>query len=349
MTAADTERARVALEDAAEPGIRAALLNQANAVALAAANEDYPLTDALDDAPLRDALEALYTDSIAEFADVVTTDLSAQSGKQAYADTSAQCGTCASYQARDTSFGRCRNIAARRNSQTQHVNDTCARHSAKAKALSVWLAAIQDFIAGDGGRMLAAIRRTTLEAVRAVVNEAQQANLGPAETARLLRDALTNQAPMRARRIARTEAVRASNHGAYVAALRYEAETGQTVTKTWNAVEDGVTRPTHAALNGVSVPVAGTFDVGGVAARYPGDTALPPKDSINCRCFVSFGTTTRHWRDARNERIRQDYPALRDRIGQQGAFDLLANREMQRTRSPLSPDTVRDIVYKKPA
>lgn len=58
--------------------------------------------------------------------------------------------------------------------------------------------------------------------------------------------------------------------------------------KTWRAHKDELTRPTHAAANGQTVPINEPFIVGGYALMFPGDTSrgAPPQEIVNCRCVM---------------------------------------------------------------
>jgi len=87
----------------------------------------------------------------------------------------------------------------------------------------------------------------------------------------------------RARTIARTEVIGASNAGSFAEALARGLET-----KTWLNTHDARTRPTHAAAGEQTVPLDGRFEVGGAQLRFPGDPLGPPGEVINCRCTVLF-------------------------------------------------------------
>jgi hypothetical protein len=61
-----------------------------------------------------------------------------------------------------------------------------------------------------------------------------------------------------------------------------------TVTKTWIAVLDDVTRPEHADADGQEVPADEPFEVGGEALDYPGDDGGSPENVCNCRCSTIY-------------------------------------------------------------
>jgi hypothetical protein len=87
----------------------------------------------------------------------------------------------------------------------------------------------------------------------------------------------------KALRIAHTEGHRAQNMAEL--AKGYEAEAaGVKMMKMWDATLDSATRPEHAALDGVRVPLDGTWNMSGYQASFPGDPSLPASLSVNCRC-----------------------------------------------------------------
>jgi hypothetical protein len=87
----------------------------------------------------------------------------------------------------------------------------------------------------------------------------------------------------KALRIAHTEGHRAQNMAEL--ARSYEAqEAGVSVQKMWDATLDNAVRPEHAALDGVRVPLDGTWDMAGYKVSHPGDPSLPGSLTINCRC-----------------------------------------------------------------
>jgi hypothetical protein len=53
----------------------------------------------------------------------------------------------------------------------------------------------------------------------------------------------------------------------------------------------GFDHPRHEdyeGLDGQTVGLHESFDVGGYAADHPGDPSLPPSESIQCRCAIVF-------------------------------------------------------------
>lgn len=87
----------------------------------------------------------------------------------------------------------------------------------------------------------------------------------------------------RADTIVRTEVNRLGNVATWE---RYQdaATRIETLTKSWLSAGDNRVRPEHRALNGVTLPMDGLYDVGGVKAPYPMWPGLPASQSVNCRC-----------------------------------------------------------------
>ena len=88
----------------------------------------------------------------------------------------------------------------------------------------------------------------------------------------------------RARLIARTETVGASNQANYINAV----ESGRPMNKIWIAARDSRTRPDHAQVNQTVIPLHQKFIVGDSEMLYPGDKAGTAKEVCNCRCALGF-------------------------------------------------------------
>lgn len=58
--------------------------------------------------------------------------------------------------------------------------------------------------------------------------------------------------------------------------------------KTFFAILDMKTRPTHATADGQQVGINDDFNIGGYKAKYPRAENLPPEESCNCRCIADY-------------------------------------------------------------
>lgn len=63
--------------------------------------------------------------------------------------------------------------------------------------------------------------------------------------------------------------------------------------KTWVTSHDDAVRPSHRAVDGERVPVAGVFVVGDGTLRYPGDPLGDPAQVVGCRCHLRIVTGRR--------------------------------------------------------
>ena len=103
---------------------------------------------------------------------------------------------------------------------------------------------------------------------------------------------LTQINAIRARTIARTESVTASNLGGKLAAQ--ESGYSDEMLKEWIGSDDGRERPTHIANNGVKIAFKEYFNVGGFLMDHPGDrrgaNGIKPdaKEVVNCRCTCAY-------------------------------------------------------------
>lgn len=93
-------------------------------------------------------------------------------------------------------------------------------------------------------------------------------------------------ADVRARTIARTEVISASNAGA-LAQMNAMGEAGP-AEKEWLATNDARTRLSHREANGQTVALPDQFEVGGSMLAFPGDPSGPPDEVINCRCTLTW-------------------------------------------------------------
>ncbi|MFH1230013.1 MAG: phage portal protein [Planctomycetota bacterium] len=94
-------------------------------------------------------------------------------------------------------------------------------------------------------------------------------------------DGMTRAEPYRARTIARTEVISASNNASLIGYKTMGAEK-----KEWLTAIDERTRPEHAAVNGQVVNIEDDFSVGGEIMAYPGDPKGSAKNLCNCRCTL---------------------------------------------------------------
>ena len=151
-----------------------------------------------------------------------------------------------------------------------------------------WVAAALRWVRSSGGSLIKAVEgfshREVVRIVRKIQVEAIENGWSISRFKRGIGRELNTMADYRARRIARTETMRASNigsrEGAKATELKLEKEwlTGPSGTGDRHATGD------YPNLNGQKRKMDDYYDVGGHAAMYPLDTILPVGESVNCRC-----------------------------------------------------------------
>lgn len=140
----------------------------------------------------------------------------------------------------------------------------------------------EDFLAAAQNRMVR-FSDVMWEIARAQLLEGMQNNESIDQMKQRLMDVVGLSEP-RARIVARTEVVSASNSGS-IAMVRSLGFTGS---KVWEATEDERTRFSHEQADQDKVLIADTFTVGGFPLDFPGDPTGPPEEIISCRCSLTF-------------------------------------------------------------
>lgn len=143
----------------------------------------------------------------------------------------------------------------------------------------------------------AEIQQTTKDQLAKALQDGLDAGEHSRGIAKRVKDVLGgDNAKERAATIARSETTNAMGAGQHEARLEL-ADEGVIDGKEWFSTYDGVTRPTHATADGQQRGVDEDFEVGGHAARWPGDSNLPANQRINCRCasasVTAFSKRTR--------------------------------------------------------
>ena len=159
-----------------------------------------------------------------------------------------------------------------------------------------FITSIMQFLAQYGFMLVADITQTTKKQLLKIISEGVANGLGIDEISRQITQSdELGYAMMRARRIARTEVMRASNYAQMEGAKLHNFE----VDKIWIASRDLRTRRIprntydHYHMDGITVPYNQPFTSTGkkgdtVIANQPGDPNAPAGFTINCRCTVGF-------------------------------------------------------------
>lgn len=161
---------------------------------------------------------------------------------------------------------------------SQYVLDQLGEKNRKASFTDL----TTSFISRQGARKAKMLTETTKELVTRIIRKGEEDGLGVEAIAKNLINNISDAtiSKGRAATIARTETHMAAGYAMHAQA----ATIGYPVTKTWVAVEDERTRPTHAAVDGTTINNDEYFDVGADRMLYPGDPDASAEEVINCRC-----------------------------------------------------------------
>jgi hypothetical protein len=150
-----------------------------------------------------------------------------------------------------------------------------------------WLEYLRNFVLTETGvrKRIKLVSGVTLKRLRAELERGISEGMGIEEIARNIeRSNVVNR--VRARVIARTEIVSASNEGSQRGAY----STGLDLRKMWIVTPDGNERDSHreVSISSQAEPLGmnEAFILSGEEAQYPGDPNLPAKEAINCRCVI---------------------------------------------------------------
>lgn len=156
-----------------------------------------------------------------------------------------------------------------------------------ASARDLWLEEIGAWLQTNGTIRALGILNTTSRGVRNVISAGISQGLSIPNIARAIADFRGVTVGARARLIARTEVISASNLGSLAAARA----TNLPLKKEWIATADERVRDIHADADGQIVTGMDTaFAVGGEELLFPGDTSLGAtgENIFNCRCTVGY-------------------------------------------------------------
>lgn len=159
-----------------------------------------------------------------------------------------------------------------------------------------WVKKAVEFLVQYGFLLVSDMTQTTKAKLQDILAKGLNDGLSVDEIVKLILDDRENgYSMMRARRIVRTEVMRASNYASMMAADSHDFE----VDKIWISRVDSRTRRIpkdqydHVSMNGQKVAWDEDFTSTGkkgdlVLSGFPGDPTTPPGFSINCRCTVGF-------------------------------------------------------------
>lgn len=159
-----------------------------------------------------------------------------------------------------------------------------------------WVQKAVEFLVQYGFLLVSEMTQTTKAKLQDILAKGLDEGLSVDEIVKLILDDRENgYSAMRARRIVRTEVMRASNYASMLAADQHDF----VVDKIWISRVDARTRRIpkdqydHVGMNGQKVGWDEDFTSTGkkgdlVLSGFPGDPTTPAGFSINCRCTVGF-------------------------------------------------------------
>lgn len=155
------------------------------------------------------------------------------------------------------------------------------------RSLEPYAAAVRPLLRTVGDNLAAAAQQTLAEGV----NNGDSIDQLKARMKATFANTGAQLGPVRADRIAQTEAVRAFNAGTLAAA---EIVTGpdRPLVKQWVSRRDNDVRSAHRDADGQIQLLADPFKVGGFNMQYPGDPTAPADLTINCRCVLKAAAPT---------------------------------------------------------
>lgn len=151
------------------------------------------------------------------------------------------------------------------------------------KAFPTWLQLVYAFL--DRfllNKVVLPISTTTIAQVDAMLQKALDEGWGTTSMVKELED--TELPAWRARLIARTETVRATN----IAQMMQAVQSPFKMKKMWLAVDDNRTRYTHKHGTGVDGEVRDLTEPYSNGGQFPGDPRLDASEVCNCRCTQGY-------------------------------------------------------------
>lgn len=158
-------------------------------------------------------------------------------------------------------------------------------HKDRADDLSEsWLQRVMQYVFNNVAGRITKVTETTKNEIRDIIAISIDKGYGAERSAQLLREHIRRMGIRRARVIARTEILTASNYGQYLGYKSLEIP----LQKTWLTARDERVRRSHNGVNGQQRGLDEAFDVNGYKMLHPGDSSLgaPAGELIQCRCVT---------------------------------------------------------------
>lgn len=157
--------------------------------------------------------------------------------------------------------------------------------SAKADPVDEWFAEVEAWLSGEeAGQEIRRITDTVRKDILSILSQAREEGVGSERMAQRIEEQIEGIHRQRARVIARTEVITASNKASQSGA----ASTGRPMEKEWVDSADSRVRAAHENTDGQTRDLDEPYDVNGSPAMYPADPQLPAALRIQCRCVETY-------------------------------------------------------------
>lgn len=178
---------------------------------------------------------------------------------------------------------------------------------------------IRDFITARANQLAGQVTDTTYSAIQQALADGVSQGLSIDDLALRVQDVFDVASSNRAKTIARTEVISASNGSASLAAAQLPADVA--AGQEWISTRDDRTRDDHADADGQIVAMGNPFEVAGESLQYPGDPSGDAGNVINCRCTVAFLTPQDLEKAGRSRRVALRSARALVRMVPAGEFD----------------------------
>lgn len=178
---------------------------------------------------------------------------------------------------------------------------------------------IRDFVTARANQLAGQVTSSTYAAIQSALADGVGQGLSIDDLAANVQQVFDVASSSRARTIARTEVISASNGSASLAAAQLPPDV--VAGAEWISTADDRTRDDHVDADGQVVPVGTPFTVGGEQLAYPGDPSGSADNVINCRCTVAHLTPADYEATGRSRQVSLNLATYAVRALRPGDFD----------------------------
>lgn len=178
---------------------------------------------------------------------------------------------------------------------------------------------VRGFIAARANQLAGQVTSSTYAAIQSALADGVANGASIDDLATAVQDVFDVASRSRAKTIARTEVISASNGSASLAAAQLPPDV--VAGAEWISTADDRTRDDHVDADGQVVPVGTPFTVGGEQLAYPGDPSGSADNVINCRCTVAHLTPADYEATGRSRQVSLNLATYAVRALRPGDFD----------------------------